>query len=251
MINLLVSVKKMEWNLSFKDKCPWIDMADSERSKSKNIRGAIFRKLNVNDDTVTCWLLGINCPVKVAHILPDSTKAVVYRRLGLPPDFRNQIEPQARNFMILHEKLEQAFDNMSIAFAPNDPFFPNQLYMKIWSDDIRDVEVVEGINFKDLENRQLMVPDGWSLSLRCLSYHNLCCYIYNKTKRTMLLDPGIPADFSSVDFNNKEKDNIRKDLVSNFHLAMRVEKSPDDDNNDYDLSLLNSSDNQSNWSNEL
>ncbi len=67
----------------------------------------------------------------------------------------------------------------------------------------------------------------------------------------MLLDPGIPADFSSVDFNNKDKDSIREALIFNFHLAMRVEKSPDDDNKDYDLNLLNSSDNQSNWSADL
>lgn len=67
-------VNKLVWMSNFEGFCPWLDMADSERSKSNKLREKVFAELGVDDRTVTCWVTQKVTVVKVAHILPDSKK---------------------------------------------------------------------------------------------------------------------------------------------------------------------------------
>ena len=226
---------RMDWEITFRKMCPWLDIAETDRSRAKTLRHQLFHKLGVNNKTVTCWLTGLNCAVKVAHILPDSTKADVLKRLELDATFKNDTK-KPRNFMILAETIEEAFDSMHISFCPKDVLNPTKLYLKVWSDELRglaiggdnDDEEVRNITFGSLEESEamLMVPEGWNVSLRSLSYHHLCCYIYHKSKGNKSLDPDMPADFSS---QGKDKDNVRKALVNMLNTAKRFDQEEEEE----------------------
>lgn len=241
MVRMAKQIDKIEWDTSFRRMCPWLDMAETERSRTKNLRGAIFNKLGVNNSTVTCWLTGFNCAVKVAHILPDSARTDVLQRLELDAAFKNDtINP--RNFLILAEAIEEAFDSMQISFCPNDVLNPTKLYLKIWNDEIRNQSVggdvdpahVRALTFRDLETSAAMltIPAGWNVSLRALSYHNLCCYIYQKSKGTESLDPDMPADFSAPG-TAAEKDKARADLVRMLQAAKKIDLGAEEEALDY------------------
>ena len=229
---MTAKVDKLDWIASFREGCPWLDMAETERSRVANLRSSIFKQFGLTDATVKCWLLGINCPVKVAHILPNSTNNKVLKRLGLSSEFKNQINPTAPNFMIINSNLEEAFDSMDISFCPPDLLNPTRLQLKLWNQSIRDNEVVVGITFGSLEGAFLSIPENWHVSLRCFSYHNLCCYIYHKYNRTLSLDEDMPADFSSQ--FGVDKDETRRYLASLFHSTIRVDKVLVDESEDSD-----------------
>jgi len=232
-------VDRIDWHVRFKEMCPWLEMAETDRSRSRNLRGEIFKRLNVSDSTVVCWLTGVHCAVKVAHIIPDSTKNSVLKMLGLPPEFRNDTN-DPRNFMILGTLIEEAFDAMQISFYPIDLLRPTQLYLKIWDEDVRDKQVglptdpdptARTRTFGELESAGAMLsvpapPEGWAVSLRALSYHNLCCYIYQTYKGNKSLGD-MPADFTSQ--SGHDKDEVRKKLVGLFRSALRMEMAEEEE----------------------
>lgn len=227
-------VDKLEWKSSFLEFCPWLDMAETDRSRSKNLRASIFNALGVNDATVVCWVTGRKVPVKVAHILPDSTKNLVMQRLELHPEFRNSTSARPSNFMILDANLEEAFDAMKISFSPADKLHPDKLKLKIWDDACRDDPVggcgasaAERCKIGDWEGCELRVPSNWSVSMRALSYHTLCCYIYQRHKGTLSLDVEMPADFSSQ--SGEGKDTVRRELAEMVHSSIRADKDEEEE----------------------
>ncbi len=239
-------IDRIDWDRSFRKMCPWFEFAETDRSRAKNLRQKIFNKLGVNNSTVTCWLTGLNCAVKVAHILPDSTNNDVLKRLELDAVFKNDtVNP--RNFLILAEAIEEAFDSMQISFCPKDVLNPTKLYLKIWNNNIRDLPIggdndppnIRSITFGDLEasGAMLTIPVDWNVSLRALSYHNLCCYIYQKSMGNESLDPDMPADFSSQ--GTAEKDKVRLALVNMLKTAKIFDLEAEEevlDYNDFDES---------------
>lgn len=236
IVRMAKKLDRIDWEITFRKMCPWLDIAETDRSRAKNLRQQLFHKLGVNNKTVTCWLTGLNCAVKVAHILPDSTKADVLKRLELDATFKNDTR-NPRNFMILAETIEEAFDSMHISFCPKDVLNPTKLYLKVWSDELRglaiggddDDEEVRNITFGSLEKSEamLMVPEDWRVSLTSLSYHHLCCYIYHKSKGDKSLDPDMPSDFSSQ--GTKDKDNVRKALVNMLNTAKRFDQEEEEE----------------------
>lgn len=238
MKSIKKKVDRLDWIASFRQSCPWLDMAETERSRMANVRMAIFKKFGLTDTTVKCWLLGINCSVKLAHILPDSTNKKIMKILGLPREFKNQINPTAPNFIIINSNLEEAFDSMDIAFCPPDLMNPTKLQLKLWNQSIRDIEVVEGITFGSLEGKFLSIPEYWPVSFRCFSYHNLCCYIYHKYSGTLSLDDDMPADFSSQ--TGVDKDKTRQYLADIFYSAIRADKDISEESDNSDVSSIES-----------
>ena len=80
--------------MMFREVCPWFDKSEAS-SKERNLRDSVFNELGVNDSTVMCWLLGVNCTVKVVHILSDSSQKSF--RKGLPAYINDEIQTKWKN----------------------------------------------------------------------------------------------------------------------------------------------------------
>lgn len=258
-------VDKIDWVSRFADYCPWLDMAETERSRANNLRNKVFGKLGITDSTATCWVTGKRVAVKNAHILPDSTKNKVMQRLDLPPSFRNDVDADPSNFMVLDIHLENAFDSMKISFSPDDLFHTTVLKLKIWDASCRDDPVQPGSEVEmqtditqygkqlttigDYEGFPLNVPAGWRVSHRALSYHTLCCYIYQKYKGKLSLDASEPADFSSQ--SGKGRDSVRQQLAELFQSSIREDGDVSDNfiDNELDYSSIEQVDGDPNATN--
>ena len=228
-----INVGKLTWIHQFGEYCPWLDMAETDRSRTRNLREQLFRKLNIANDTAVCWVTGKVVSVKVAHILPDSTKTNVMKRLDLTSDFKNDVEASPNNFLILDSLLEQAFDAMQISFAPVDILHTSNLCLRIWDSNcvnnpVGTKDVPETIG--DYRGAALNLPPGWTVSKRALSYHTLCCYIYQKHKGRLALDVNVPADFSSQ--TGDGKDTVRLELAQLYHSALRADNEAEEDDED-------------------
>ena len=234
---------KIDWVNRFTDYCPWLDMAETERSRANHLRDKVFNKLGITPTTATCWVTGKHVTVKNAHILPDSTKNKIMKRLELEPKFRNDVDAIPSNFMILDTHLEDAFDSMKISFSPVDLLHTDVLRLKIWDPSCRDDPVERGIHTEmqadiethgkelitigDYEGFPLTVPVSWRVSRRALSYHTLCCYVYQKYKGNLSLDENEPADFSSQTANGRDK--VRRQLAELFKSSIREDDDADGD----------------------
>lgn len=241
-IHIKKNVDKINWVNTFTDFCPWLGMAETERSRAIDLRKKVFAKLGITDATATCWVTGKHVAVKNAHILPDSTKKTVMSRLELESAFRNDVDAVPSNFMILDVHLENAFDSMKISFSPVDLLHTDVLTLKIWDPACRDDPVGEG-NAADIqsdvtrygkqlntigayEGFPLNIPASWRLSRRALSYHTLCCYIYQNYKGKLSIDENEPADFSSQTATGR--DNVRRQLAELFKSSIREDHDSGD-----------------------
>jgi len=79
----------------------------------------------------------------------------------------------------------------------------------------------------DYEGFPLNIPASWRVSRRALSYHTLCCYIYQKYKGNLSIDENEPADFSSQTATGRDK--VRRQLAELFKSSIRED---DDDSGD-------------------
>eukprot|EP01031_Cornospumella_fuschlensis_P036224 gene36224-43940_t len=236
-------VDKIDWLTGFQNYCPWLDMAETDRSRTRNLRDKVFSKLRITDATATCWVTRKHVSVKAAHILPDSSKNRVLERLQLNPSFRNDVDAVPNNFIILDSQLEEAFDSMKISFSPLDVLHTD-LRLKIWDPACRndlvgrgseeemrnDIELYgkELTTIGDYEGFLLNIPGEWRVSRRALSYHNLCCYIYQKYKGNMSIDENEPADFSSQTVG-EGRDKLRLDLAQFYRSSIRQDEDDGED----------------------
>lgn len=250
-IHIKKNVDKINWIHTFADFCPWLDMAETERSRANDLRKKVFAKLGITDATATCWVTGKHVAVKNAHILPDSTTNKIMHRLELEPSFRNDVNAVHRNFMILDVRLEDAFDSMKISFSPVDLLHTDVLRLKIWDPACRDdpVEVGNAAEMQrdvtehgrqlttigDYEGFPLNIPASWTVSRRALSYHTLCCYIYQKHKDNLPIDENEPADFSSQSATGRDK--VRRQLAELFKSSIREDDDGEDSVGELDRTL--------------
>jgi hypothetical protein len=254
LLHIKKKVDKIDWIARFTDFCPWLDMAETERSRANHLRVKVFNKLGITDSTATCWVTGKHVTVKNAHILPDSTKNKIMKRLELEPKFRNDVDAVPSNFMILDTYLEDAFDSLKISFTPADLLHTEVLKLKIWDPSCRDDPVQRGSSDEmmadieahgrelttigDYEGFSLNIPTSWRVSRRALSYHTLCCYIYQKYKGNLSLDENEPADFSSQTANGRDK--VRRQLAALFKSSIREDNDTDDESvGDLDCDIEN------------
>jgi hypothetical protein len=252
LIHIKKKVDKLDWISRFADFCPWHDMAETERSRTNYLRRKVFAKLGITDATATCWVTGKHVAVKTAHILPDSTKNKIMRRLELEPSFRNDVNASPSNFMILDARLEGAFDSMKISFSPLDLLHTEMLILKIWDPACRDDPVEVGTvaemqsdvvkhgkqltTIGDYEGFPLNIPTSWKVSRRALSYHTLCCYIYQKYNGNLSINEDEPADFSLQTGN--QGDDVRRKLAELYKSSIREDDNGSEDSVgdlDYDL----------------
>jgi len=219
-------IENMANSRFFEEMNPWLSMSETNRSKIKNLRGAIFKELRINDSTAVCWLSGTahtTKPLKVAHILPDSTKVTVFESLMLKKEFRNDVNASKWNFMILREDIEEAFDSLKISFVPQDLLNVSNFVLKVW--DARTVDP----SILPLDGRSLNVPTGKSLCRRALSYQAVCAYVTAK-RRNPNLDIEQPSDFSS-DFEGREAvfEKLLGTLKTSVREEVREEEEEEDD----------------------
>lgn len=157
-----------------RDMNPWLEMSQTDRSRNNNLRSAVFNNLGITDQTASCWLSG-GKPVKVAHILPCSTKAIVREKLGLTREFRHDHVNVSRwNFMVLRNDIESAFDRLKVSFLPMDAIHQESFRLHIWDKGSVDADLLL------LDGKPLQIPTGVSLSRRALSYQAICAFVEYK-----------------------------------------------------------------------
>lgn len=212
-----------------RDMNPWLEMSQTDRSRTNNLRSVVFKKLGINDQTASCWLSG-HKPVKVAHILPCSTKEVVWRKLGLTREFRNDTDASRWNFMVLRNDIESAFDSLKVSFVPVDAIHQESFKLRIWDRASVDAAILP------LDGQQLQIPTGVSLSRRALSYQAICAYVEYKKRAdagelTGNLDDA-PTDFSSDDGINGT--NVYNEMLDVLRRSIREENQEEEEEEEYD-----------------
>ncbi|CAM6001479.1 unnamed protein product [Sphagnum balticum] len=150
--------------------------------------------------------------LKTAHILPDSTKKSILNLLQLKPEFRNDVEAEKWNFMILRSDVEEAFDALKISFIA-DVVHPNSFCLHVWDPADLKPDVIEA------SGKELTIPEGIKLSRRALSYQALMAYLSLKYQDSSI-ELTEPWDFSS-EFEGK--DQKRKALAGLFQTSLREE----------------------------
>ena len=172
-----------------RDMNPWLEMSQTDRSRTNNLRSALFNKLGITDQAASCWLSG-GKPVKVAHILPCSTKALVWEKLGLTKEFRNDVNASRWNFMVLRNDIESAFDSLKVSFLPMDAIHQESFRLHIWDKSSVDADILV------LDGKPLQIPTGVSLSRRALSYQAICAFVEYKKR----------ADAGEINLNDAARD---------------------------------------------
>jgi hypothetical protein len=191
--DLSSKIESMRNYQMFEEMNPWLAMTETDRSRVRNLRDAVFKELGIDNTTASCWLTGTlhkTKALKMAHIFPDSTKRKVYESLKLDKEFRNNVQAPRWNFMILREDIEEAFDSLRVSFVPRDVCHVNNFVLKVW--DPTDVGEV----IRNLDGHPLHVPSEKYLCRRALSYQTLCAYVTAK-RRNPNLEIQEPDDLSS------------------------------------------------------
>jgi hypothetical protein len=212
--------RKIEYRLTYSDANPWLDMASSRGSNVNDLRGKIGAKL----DGLKCWLSDSDRTTKVAHILPDSCSHKILDDLKLPHTFKNNVNANPWNFMVLDTALESAFDRLMISFVQQDILHTTVFVLKIW--DISCVETLLGNGQKigDYKGLVLNVPKSVAVSRRALSYQALMAYFHAKQRNHEDID--VPVDFSS-EFSDKNA--FRNHLTSALATSIREESTDEED----------------------
>ena len=232
--NLLIEIKhelkliskrtrKIEFRLTYSDLNPWLVMATSRGSRVDDLRSKIGAKSN----GLKCWLSDCDRSTKVAHILPDSCSKRILDNLKLPHTFKNDVNANPWNFMVLDTVLKSAFDRLMISFIPQDIFHPTVFVLKIW--DRSCVETLLGNECKigDYEGMILNIPESVAVSRRALSYQALMAYFHMKQRNHEEID--VPVDFSS-EFSDKSA--FRNELTFALATSIREESTADDEDDE-------------------
>jgi len=122
---------------------PWETMSNTTDGTATNLRRNFAASYGIRDISM-CMLTGLRTHpgnLKLAHILPRSTKAHILRSLGMRPSEVND----HRNLLVLSTAVEEAFDAMLISFVPFvDGALVRRYVMKVWDESILSEPVHEG-----------------------------------------------------------------------------------------------------------
>ena len=212
--------RKIEYRLTYSDLNPWLDMATSRGSRVDDLRSKIGAKSN----GLKCWLSDCDRSTKVAHILPDSCSHRILDNLKLSHTFKNDVNANPWNFMVLDTVLESAFDRLMISFMLQDIFHPTVFVLKIWDRSCVETLLGNGCKIGDYEGKVLNVPDSVAVSRRALSYQALMAYFHTKQRNHEEID--VPVDFSS-EFSDKNA--FRNELTSALATSIREESTDEED----------------------
>jgi hypothetical protein len=133
--------------------------------------------------------------------------------------------------MILDNALEEAFDSMKISFIADSILNPSVFKLRIWDDTCRG-NFLQSVNktIGDFDGVELVVPGGFALSRRCLSYQALMSYIYQTRFNNSCNVYHEPADFSSQESHTREV--IRTSLRDLLETSIREETDQNDNEDD-------------------
>jgi hypothetical protein len=212
--------RKIEYRLTYEDLNPWLDMATSRGSHVDDLR----RKIEAKSNGLKCWLSDCDRSTKVAHILPDSCSHRILDKLKLPHPFKNDVNANPWNFMVLDTVLESAFDRLMISFTPKDIFHPTVFVLKIWDRSCVETLLGSGCKIGDYEGKELNIPENVIVSRRALSYQALMAYLHTKQRNHEEID--VPVDFSS-EFSDKNA--FRNELTSVLATSIREESTDEED----------------------
>lgn len=186
--------------VSFVNECPWAAMSNTTAGTAGDVRKKFLTYGGYpRDGLLVCALTGQPTPrdrVKVAHILPRSTKSDVLGRMSITDVNDN------RNLLLLSDNIEKAFDAMRVSFVRDESSpIVYRLQLRVWDASVREVPVYAGAQMTigacegNVLNLRLPSGDVHDAFKRCLSFHTLMCFVkHNVLSGTAAEEP---RDFDS------------------------------------------------------
>ena len=134
--------------------------------------------------------------VVVAHLVPTRAKIRNLEVIGMSPiDLLS-----ARNGLLLAKGIEECFDKLQLSFCKKDDqsILDDNLYMKIWDDDIRGLPIFLGSSstIGEFDGHRLVIGSHRPFT-RALSFQAYTAYQRNKHRLASQIAPkhfGSPAD---------------------------------------------------------
>jgi hypothetical protein len=211
---------------------PWEVMSNTTDGTANDVRGKFIRNYSLRSP-LKCMLSGLFIPdnqIKLAHILPRSTKAKVYRKLGMRKDDINGI----RNLLLLSKNVEEAFDSMRISFVPRvNEALCREYVMHVWDDSVCEEAIHDGAstNIGDylkvpltLRMNETQIHEPFR---RCLSYHAFMCFWkWSKEGKTGLTEP---FDFDNSVYETNAENKVERAKYFEQFIRDRREEASDSD----------------------
>jgi len=188
--------------------------------KGEKCKDIFMDTFQLNTGDVRCELTGKQGKCKLGHIVPRGARKHVRQCLHL----RTFEMDSVRNLVMLSTNIEMAFDRLQISFVPRDVLH-DDLVLKIWDDDARDVPIFDTAREKigDFENLPFQFDilrkadvDQYPFR-RCFAYQALVAYLKN-TDATDAQSPSLER--LSNEFNSQDYKNTR-DVMLRMHSDFR------------------------------
>jgi hypothetical protein len=185
---------------------PWNELTATSIGKNAVRKEDFATRYGLTASTIPCMIAGLIPPppttrtdppnLKLAHLLPRSTKAKILRSLGLNTTNVDDF----RNMLVLCAGFEEAFDRQQISFVPNANPFNGGFVVIFWTDEMKGSPLYPGAL------QRLGDFDEWPLNLevnghphvifrRALSYHAYTCF-RKWRKESPSLEPPNDCDIS-------------------------------------------------------
>ena len=193
---------------------PWNDLTATSLGTCTISRAKFASTYGLTRDQIPCMVARIipplptppsNIPnVKLAHILPRSTKVHIRESLSMGALDVDDL----RNMLVLCSGLEESFDRRLISFIPNTDPFTGGFQVKFWKEEFKSIPLYRG------SDRTIGEFDGSRLNLivngkqhlifrRALSFQAFMCY--NKWKTEQVEGLIFPTNCDLSDYQGSYK----------------------------------------------
>jgi hypothetical protein len=187
---------------------PWNNLMATSIGKCEISKEDFAKEYGLNIRSLPCMISAIIPPrpsnnqkpnLKLAHIMPRSTKMHILNSLGLDS---NDID-SLKNMLVLCSGFEEAFDKQHISFVPNSNPFAGGFIVKFWKDEFKYTPLFNGCNdligLYDRSSLNLIVNGNMhTIFRRALSYHTFMSF--RKWKRDVV-HLSLPTDCDLSNYN--------------------------------------------------
>jgi len=207
----------LTYEIAFRDFNAYLNMTETTADTVEKLADIFRGRYGIEPNESVCFLTGIRGSLKLAHIVPRSTKSNILDFLELSHADINDV----RNLVFLCWNIEHSYDRLKVSFVPRSRT-DDTLVLKIWDDSVRKMPVFDGadkekhmklyngkVYIGDYENEalQLKMPNNavHNPYRRCFAYQALlACLQHDREGASHYEDR--QSDIST--FNRKRKELI-------------------------------------------
>jgi hypothetical protein len=212
---------------------PWHELIATSIGKCNVSKETFAKTYGLSVPTISCMVSKIIPPppasphapnLKLAHIMPRSTKLHILDSLGMG----SEDVDDTKNLLILCSGLEIAFDKCQISFVPNSNPFAGGLELMFWKDEFKSNELYPG------SGRTIGEFDKFTLDLnvnghvhtifrRALSYQ---AFISHQKWKRDIVNLSLPVNCDESEYKGSYKD-TRENYLRQLAKDMEEEVGED------------------------